>query len=216
MISAVAAAGGHRPAVRYADITDDEECTAAVVELAEELGGLDVVVNNAARVSGVEPDGLFTTSYDLLRADFEEKVIGYLRVVRAAHPYLARSGDGRVINIGGEASRVARDNVSSGVRNAAVVHLTHTMAMALGPDGITVNAVQPGVVLTPDVRRNLAAAGPDVDTTIARLAASHALHRLVTPEEVARTVLFLASPEASGITAQVLSVSAGSTRGVYY
>ncbi|WP_433077353.1 SDR family NAD(P)-dependent oxidoreductase [Dactylosporangium sp. CA-052675] len=234
IVEAAAAAGAHcavlcrdpagaqgLPArsVHAADITDPDACERAVREAADALGGLDVVVNNAARVSGGAADGLFTTTDGLLRADFEEKVVGYLRVVRAAAGALRASGSGRVVNIGGEAARIARHNVSSGVRNAALVHLTHSMARELGPHGITANVVQPGVVLTADVRAMLLAGAPDgtdPDEHLRRLAARQSLRRFVEPAEVAAVVVFLASAPASGLTGQVLTVSGGTSAAVHY
>jgi NAD(P)-dependent dehydrogenase (short-subunit alcohol dehydrogenase family) len=202
-----------------ADVTDPSAVEAAVAGAAEALGGLDIVVNNAARVSGGTPDGLFTTTDTLLRDDFEEKVVAYLRVVRAAVPFLRASGSGRIVNIGGEAAHTARHNVSSGVRNAAVVHLTHSMARDLGPDGITANVVQPGVVLTDTVRAMLLASAPpgvSPDAHLSRLAARQSIRRFVEPEEVAAVVAFLASEASSGLTAQVLTVSGGSSSAVHY
>jgi NAD(P)-dependent dehydrogenase (short-subunit alcohol dehydrogenase family) len=207
------------PSVHPADITDSAGVTAAIHAATAALDGIDVVVNNAARVSGNVPDGLFTTTDALLRADFEEKVIGYLQVVRAAAEQLRTSGSGRVINIGGEATYIARDNVSSGVRNAAVVHLTHSMARELGPYGVTANVVQPGVVLTETVRKLLlssAPAGVSAEEHLAKLASRHALRRFVSPTEVAAVVVFLASAAASGLTGQVLTVSGGSSTAVRY
>ncbi|WP_433222405.1 SDR family NAD(P)-dependent oxidoreductase [Dactylosporangium sp. CS-047395] len=205
--------------VHAADITDPAGCERAVAEAAAALGGLDVVVNNAARVSGGVPDGLFSTTDTLLRSDFEEKIVGYLRVVRAAAEHLRASGSGRVVNVGGEAARIARHNVSSGVRNAALVHLTHSMARELGPDGITANVVQPGVVLTAEVRAMLLAGAPDgtgEEDYLRKLAARQSLRRFVKPAEVAAVVIFLASAAASGLTGQVLTVSGGTSAAVHY
>ncbi|MET7422573.1 SDR family oxidoreductase [Dactylosporangium sp. NPDC005555] len=216
LLRACADAGLPVPSVHAGDITDAAGCERAVVAAAQTLGGVDVVVNNAARVSGGAPDGLFTTTDALLRADFDEKVVGYLRVVRAAVPYLRDSAHGRVVNIGGEAARIARHNVSSGVRNAALVHLTHSMARELGPDGITANVVQPGIVLTTDVRAMLVAGAPDPDAHLRRLAARQSLRRFVEPAEVAAVVVFLASVASSGLTGQVLTVSGGTSAAVHY
>jgi NAD(P)-dependent dehydrogenase (short-subunit alcohol dehydrogenase family) len=123
--------------------------------------------------------------------------------------------DGRRVLVTG-----ARKNVSSGARNAAIVHLTHSMAMELGEYGITVNAIHPGVVLTETVRHRLAtaaqAAGRDPAEVRAAAGARSALGRLVEPEEVAAAAIFLASAAASGITSQVIAVSGGSSRAVYY
>jgi NAD(P)-dependent dehydrogenase (short-subunit alcohol dehydrogenase family) len=207
-------------AVAVADVTEDEGCAAAVPHLAALLGGLDVLVNSAARVAGDREDGFFTTAPELMRHDFDEKVVGALRCARAAFPFLRDSGSGRIINIGGEAARQASKNVSSGARNAAIVHLTHSMAMELGEFGITVNAIHPGVVLTDTVRHRLAAAaqaaGRDPADVRAAAGARSALGRLVEPGEVAAAAIFLASAAASGITSQVIAVSGGSSRAVYY
>ncbi|WP_327009826.1 SDR family oxidoreductase [Dactylosporangium sp. NBC_01737] len=216
LLRACADAGSPVPSVHAGDITDADGCEQAVIAAAETLGGVDVVVNNAARVSGGVPDGLFTTTDALLRADFDEKVVGYLRVVRAAVPYLRNSVQGRVVNIGGEAARIARHNVSSGVRNAALVHLTHSMARELGPDGITANVVQPGLVLTAGVRAMLVAGAPDPDAHLRKLAARQSLRRFVEPAEVAAVVVFLASVASSGLTGQVLTVSGGTSTAVHY
>ena len=219
VVAACADAGLPVPSVHAGAITAPGACERAVAEAADTLGGIDVVVNNAARVSGGVPDGLFTTTDALLRADFEEKVVGYLRVVRAAAAHLRASGSGRVVNIGGEAARIARHNVSSGVRNAALVHLTHSMARELGPDGVTANVVQPGVVLTADVRAMLlatAADGTDPQAHLRKLAARQSLRRFVEPAEVAAVVVFLASAASSGLTGQVLTVSGGTSAAVHY
>lgn len=207
-------------AVAVADVTDDNGCAAAISQVAGRLGGLDVLVNSAARVAGDREDGFFTTTPELMQHDFDEKVVGALRCARAAFPFLRDSGSGRIINIGGEAARLARKNISSGARNAAIVHLTHSMAMELGEFGITVNAIHPGVVLTETVRQRLAAAaqaaGRKPTDVSASAGARSALGRLVEPEEVAAAVIFLASAAASGITSQVIAVSGGSSRAVYY
>lgn len=207
-------------AVALADVTDDERCDAAVTEIATALGGLDVLVNSAARVAGDQPDGFFTTTADLMKRDFDEKIVGALRCARAAFPFLRASGSGRIINIGGEAARLARRNISSGARNAAIVHLTHSLAMELGEFGITVNAIHPGVVLTETVLSRFAATaaatGRDLAEVVQAAGARSALRRLVEPREVAAAAVFLASAAASGITGQVIAVSAGSSRAVYY
>lgn len=211
--------GWAAPTVHAADIADAAGCEAAVGAAAEALGGLDVVVNNAARVAGGVPDGLFSTTDELLRADFEQKILGYLRVVRVAAAHLRASGSGRVVNIGGEAAHIAQGNVSSGVRNAGAIHLTHSMARELGPDGITANLVQPGLVLTDGVRAMLLSTVPPgvaAQDHLDHLAARQALRRFVRPEEVAAVVLFLASAASSGMTGQVLTVSGGTSTSVYY
>ena len=208
--SAVAVAG---------DVGDTASIRTAVDAVADRLGGLDIVVNNAGRVAGSAPDTVLDVADDLLARDFAEKVIGARATVVAALPHLRDSHNARVVNIGGESARVAAHNVSSGARNAALVHLTHAMAMELGPEGVTVNIVHPGVVRTEGLPAALARAaarrGTTVEDLMDRLAGRTAMRRLTEPEDVAAVVAFLCSPDARAVTAQVIAVSGGSSNAVH-
>jgi NAD(P)-dependent dehydrogenase (short-subunit alcohol dehydrogenase family) len=202
-----------------ADVTDQAQCDAAISESTRRLGGLDVLVNCAGRVSGTTPDGPMTADLTDIAADFDAKVLGVLRCVRSARGALASSGSGRIVNVGGDGARVA-GNVSSGARNAALVHLTRTLALELGPDGITVNVVQPGATLTDTVRQRLQAAavgrGEQEDAVIERLAARNAIRRFVEPADVANVVAFFASIGSAGVTGEAISVTGGSSAAVHY
>ena len=114
-----------------------------VTTAARELGGIHIVINNAARVGGTPGTVETVSDADVLR-DFEEKVVGYLRTVQMAIPYLKQAGWGRVINISGGAGRAPGTGVSGGIRNIGTVNLTKSMANTLGPFGINVNATTPG------------------------------------------------------------------------
>src|SRR5262245_63523069 len=114
---------------------------------ARELGGIHMVINNAARVGGTPGTIENVSDVDVLR-DFEEKVVGYLRTVQAAVPHLKQAGWGRVINVSGGAGRAPGVAVSGGIRNIGTINLTKSMANALGPHGINVNAIYPGQTIT--------------------------------------------------------------------
>src|SRR2546429_475684 len=128
-----------------ADVSSKEQVDRAVAQAADRLGGLHILVN-----SGSAPGGSATATgpietvvdEDLLQ-DFNVKYIGALRCARAAIPYLKQHGWGRIINISGTNARNA-GNLSGGARNGSLVHLTKTLAVQLGRDGITVNCIHPG------------------------------------------------------------------------
>lgn len=201
-----------------ADVADAGSIQACVDEAASRLGGLEIVVNSAARVggSGVAEDVHGVTDETILE-DFEEKVLGVLRTTRAALPYLRAAGWGRIVNIGGLTARTA-GSVTAGARNIALVHLTKTLAMALGADGITVNVVHPASTITEDLPRRLSIRaereGTTADAIRAGLAKSSALGRLVTAAEVADVVVFLASAASVAITGESISVGGGTGRGI--
>ncbi|HEX5366861.1 MAG TPA: SDR family NAD(P)-dependent oxidoreductase [Acidimicrobiales bacterium] len=195
-----------------ADMADRARIEGMVAEAAAAMGGLEILVNNAARPSGGEPEDLRGIDDDLVVEDFRVKFLGYLRCARAAVPSMEAAGWGRIVNVGGIAARMA-GSLSAGARNLAIVHLTRTLAGELGRSGITVNAVHPGLTLTEGVRERLAgwaeAAGVGPEDMAARLAADVAIGRLPVPEDVAAVVAFLASAPASAVTGEVVAVSGG-------
>jgi len=135
---------------------------------ARELGGIHIVINNAARVGGTPGTVETVSDTDVLR-DFEEKVVGYLRTIQAAVPYLKQAGWGRVINISGGAGRAPGLAVSGGIRNIGTVNLAKSMANALGPYGINVNAIYPGQTITEATLERYAAQAQREGTTVEAL-----------------------------------------------
>ncbi|KRB76129.1 hypothetical protein ASE01_13970 [Nocardioides sp. Root190] len=188
-----------------ADTTDDASVRAAVDEAAGLLGRLDAVVNCAApralpgQVAGL--DGL--DDEDLLR-NVDTKVLGYLRVARAAAPYLRRRG-GSIVNISGMNAR-ATGSIAGSVRNISVVALTKNLADDLGPDGIAVTCVHPGLTLT---ERN------EGDLDYAELASSNALRVPVGAAEVADLVTFLSSPRGRLANGAVITADGGRPGGIW-
>lgn len=183
-----------------ADTTDDTAVRSAVETVAGDLGGLDVVVNAAApRAQPGQPTGLDA----LDDADFlhhvDTKALGYVRVVRAAAPYLRSGGGGRVVNISGVNAR-ATGSITGSVRNIAVVAITKNLADELGPQGVTVTCVHPGLTVT---ERN------DGDASYLEQASRNSLGRPVTAADVAGVVTFLASPVAAATNGAVISLDGG-------
>lgn len=182
-----------------ADTTDDASVRTAVAEAVRVLGRLDVVVNCAApRALPGAPTSLEALDEADMLHDVDTKVVGYLRVVRAAAPHL-RDGGGAVVNISGTNARVT-GNVAGSVRNIGVVALTKNLADELGPDGVHVTCVHPGLTVT---ERN------DGDADYAERAAENSSGRAVTAADVAELVAFLASPRAWVTNGAVLTADGG-------
>lgn len=202
-----------------ADTTDHGSVAAAMAAAAEALGGIQIVVNAAARPAGGVPEDLEHVTDETILTDVKEKVLGYLNVARDAIPWMRAAGWGRIVNVSGLTGRTA-GSVSAGIRNAAVVHLTKTMSVELGRDGITVNAVYPALTLTEKVEERLRGRaeveGTLFEDVLASAAAASAIGRLVTPAEVAAVVAFLCSPRSVAITGEAIAVGGGVGSAVYY
>ena len=180
-----------------ADTTNTESVTRMVEATFAALGRIDILVNNAATPGGVVRGHLSEADESALLEDINTKVVGYLRCAKAALPHLQGRGWGRIINIGGLSGR--RSGNISGLRNAAIVHLTKTLADQLGPHGITVNLVHPGATRT-----------ERTDEETARRASTNAIRRIVDAHEIGQVVAFLASPKAASITGVAIDASGGS------
>ncbi|BCB77350.1 SDR family oxidoreductase [Phytohabitans flavus] len=189
-----------------ADVRDDASVRAGVAAAADALGGLDVLVNNA----GIGAQGTIETNPDddWLRV-LDVNVVGIVRVSRAALPYLRASEHAAIVNtcsIAATAGLPARALYSAS--KGAVQSLTLAMAADHVREGIRVNCVNPGTVDTPWVRRLLDTAA-DPEAEIAALRARQPTGRLVSAEEVAAAIAYLASPAAGSTTGTVLAVDGG-------
>ncbi len=188
------------------DVGDDASVRAAVAAVVERWGRLDVVVNNA----GIGAVGSVADTDDAtwLRL-LDVNVVGMARLVRAALPHLQASPSAAVVNtasVAAWAGIVQRAAYSAS--KGAVVALTLAMAADHVRDGIRVNAVAPGTAATPWVNRLLDAADDPVSERAA-LEARQPMGRLVTSEEVAHAICYLASPQSGSTTATVLAVDGG-------
>jgi NAD(P)-dependent dehydrogenase (short-subunit alcohol dehydrogenase family) len=200
------------------DTMDPESIKRFVARSAEELGGLQIAVNSAARVGGT-PGTIETVSdADVLR-DFEEKVVGYMRVSQAAVPYMKEAGWGRIINVSGGAGRSPGMAVSGGIRNIGTSNLTKSMSNGLGQYGINVNCVYPGLTLTEaTLASHMATAereGISLEEQLARLAERTANRHVPTAEDIAKVIVFLCSPAAVAITGETIAAMGGTSQDVH-
>ena len=183
-----------------ADISIADEASRAVNEAISYLGGIDVIVNNA----GISQIKLFT---DITDSDWANMINTNLSsafyLTRAALPFMISQKSGRIINVGSMWGKVgASCEVHYSASKAALRGMTMALAKEVGPSGITVNAIEPGVIAT---EMNSALS----EEILAELTEETPLCRIGTPEDVASLALFLASEGASFITGQIIGVDGG-------
>lgn len=199
------------------DTTDMATVSAAMAQAAEAFGRLDILVNGAAHPGGLVRSELDDADPHGLLQDIDIKVVGYLRCAKAAAPYMRRHGYGRIINIGGLTGRGSKQ--LSGMRNVAIVHMTKTLSDQLGPDGITVNTIHPGVVETPHIHELYEKEAKKQGLTAAQVEANYVkatpIRRVLQPEEMGWIIAFLASPRSGSITGESLGADGGLTRGIF-
>ena len=189
-----------------ADVTSDASVRAAVQRVCDELGGIDVLVNNA----GIGATGTVETNDDdEWHRVFDVNVVGIARVTRAALPALRRSAHAAIVNTGSiVATTGLPDRALYSATKGAVVALTRAMAADHLADGIRVNCVSPGTADTPWVGRLLDST-PDPDAERAALEARQPHGRLVSADEVAGAVAYLASPLSGSTAGTILAVDGG-------
>ena len=210
----VARANGRTVIAAPADTGDDASVVAMVGQVVAQLGGVDILVNAAATPATGAP---FTD--DNLEAEINVKVRGYLRCARAVAPVMVESGWGRIVNIAGLAAR-STGNIVGTVRNVAVAAMTKNLADELGPRGVNVTVVHPGMTRTERTPEAMAAMAQSRGTTVEELEraleSGVAIGRLVTAEEVAAVVAFLASPKSVALNGDPVAAGGGARGSIYY
>jgi len=215
------AATGRTIAAVEVETGDDESVRAMVAHARAELGGIDILVNNAAKPGGGPgiPPKLAQITNEAFYDDVNVKVMGYLRCAREVAPLMIANGWGRIINISGMAARMGGSIIGT-VRNVSVAALTKVLADELGPAGINVTVVHPGATQTEAVIGGMAARAASIGVSVAELEAQMAartlVRKVITAEEVAWVVTFLASPRSISITGDAVVVAGGMPGAVHY
>ncbi|HZO37347.1 MAG TPA: SDR family oxidoreductase [Solirubrobacteraceae bacterium] len=203
-VAAVRAAGGDALWIAC-DLTDPGSVTSLAAEVEERFGGCDVLVNNAvAYATGLLEELTFEQWRNVIGVGLD----GPFLMCQAFVPGMRERGWGRVINISSNTIGMKIDNrIPYLSAKMGVIGLTRALASEVGADGITVNAVAPGLVRTDKTWAFLGESGFfDV------MAARQAIHRTETPDDLAGTLLFLASDDAAFITGQTIVVDGGLVR----
>jgi len=197
-----------------ADVTDPDVAGRVVACATEQMGGIDVLVNNAGTSFARAPDELTDEDW---QGQWELHVMASMRLMRAAAPRMAEAGWGRIVNVASSAGkRPSLTNVAYSVTKAAQLSLSRAWADLWAGKGVLVNAVAPGPVaselwMAPGALGDQAAAqkGVSRDEALAAQAAKVPLGRFAEPEEVARVCLFLCSELASTVTGAAWSADGG-------
>jgi len=211
---------GRRIVPIRADTRSDEDVKAMVRRAASDFGHLDILVNNAAKAGGQAPaPKLSEITQELLWEDVDTKVMGYLRCAREAAPYMIERGWGRIINISGMAARQTGSTIGS-IRNVAVSAMTKNLADELGPHGINVTVVHPGLTRTEATAGVVAdrarAQGVSEEEVERGMGQGNSVRRIVDAREIAYVVTFLASPKADAITGDAIAAGGGVGAAIHY
>jgi NAD(P)-dependent dehydrogenase (short-subunit alcohol dehydrogenase family) len=202
------------------DTGSDESVRAMVAEAHSEFGHIDILVNNAAKAGGQGPvPTLPEITDDHFFDDMNVKVLGYLRCAREVAPLMQQQGWGRIINISGLAARQAGSTIGS-MRNVAVSALTKNLAEELGPSGINVTVVHPGLTRTEKTAEVVAArasnSGQSTAEVEAQMASGNLVRQLIDASDIANIVVFLASPKSVAINGDAVAAGGGVGRAIHY
>jgi NAD(P)-dependent dehydrogenase (short-subunit alcohol dehydrogenase family) len=201
VVDGISASGGRALAVT-ADVTKTEDTERLAAATLDAFGSIDVLVNNAGILRSTRAAEVTAEEWHLV---VDANLTGAFLCSRAAYPALKASGHGRIVNMASMAGRATSTlgGVHYTTAKAGVLGLTRHLAREWARDGITVNALSPGIVDTPMVRESTG------EERMAQVLASIPLGRLADPAEVASLVCFLASDEAAYITGANVDIHGG-------
>lgn len=202
----------HAPLAIVADMAHADEARRAIGDAEYRLGPVDVLVNSAGAAKRYPPDELNAQAW---HDAMDAKYFTAIHPIEAVLPGMKLAKRGAIVNIVGSGGKVASPvHIPGGAANAALMLATAGLAVALGPLGIRINAINPGATLTGRVQEGLDAesrmTGLDPEELLARMKARIPLGRLGTPEEVAKVAVFLASDAASYVSGAIIPMDGAS------
>ncbi len=203
--AAITATGGTALAVAV-DVTDADRVDAAVAAVAEQLGPPTILINNA----GILRDNLL---FKMTTEDWDSVIDVHLRgaflMTRAVQGFMIQEKWGRIVNLSSTSALGNRGQVNYSAAKAGLQGFTKTLALELGPFGVTANAVAPGFIATDMTAATAARLGMTFEDFCAFVAAETPVRRVGQPEDVAHTVSFLVSEGAGYVSGQVIYVAGG-------
>jgi 3-oxoacyl-[acyl-carrier protein] reductase len=208
---------GRKPYTVVADMTRADNIRGLVAQTAEDLGGLQIVVNN----TGGPPPGGFDDISDADWAQaFRLTALSTIRLLREAIPHMKEAGFGRIVNIQSRSVREPVDGlITSNALRPGVIGLAKTLSRELGPSGITVNSVLPGFIRTERLRELATVMGEkeerSADEIFAAWSTENPVGRIGEPEEVGALVAFLASERAAFINGVSILIDGGGVRTIF-
>ena len=204
---------GRRAVCVVCDIGSRAACEAVVERTVEELGGLDILINNAAVAAQIAP--ALEIEDEPFRRTMEVCVMASFWFMQASHPHLAARGGGSIVNFGsGAATQGMPTQLAYAAAKEAIRAMTRVAANEWGRQGIRVNSISPGSVRTPLLEfsaRELATDGKSIDDMIAEFGASHPVGRVGTPAETSAMIAYLCSDAAGFVTGGDMLIDGGLT-----
>lgn len=194
---------GEKPFFHQGDVTDINSLEGAIAATRAHFGLIGVLVNNAANDQRIAIDDVTPEFWDRSQA---VNLRHHFFAAQAVRPHMRELGGGAIVNLSSIAWRFgAAEMAPYATAKGAVVALTLALARAFGPDNIRVNAIEPGAVMTPRQRELWYKTDESVDAVVQR----QLIRRVLTGDEIARTILFLAADDSRMITKQIFTVDAG-------
>lgn len=212
----LAAETGGRIAGYRADMSSLDDIRAFVAAVDRDFGRIDILVNSAGA-------SIFATFFDIpderWMTDIQTKLIGYVRMCREVIPIMRRGGGGRIVNVAGNAGRQPLTyHMPGAAANAGILNFTKSLSEQVARDGIIINAVCPGPVETARMQKTFDRLAVDWSVSIEearrRYTENLLLGYIPTPDEIASTIVFLASPRAAYITGTSVTPDGGVTKGI--
>lgn len=203
-VKAITDAGGIAKGLKV-DITSNEDLKAMVETATGELGGLDIMVNNAAIFATLQPKPFFEIEDDEFDTVMRVNVRGVHQVMRAIVPTMIKAGGGKVVNIASGTFYYGPPGLSHYTASkGAVLGLTRGHGRELGDKNIQVNAIAPGLTESEGLSAN-----KGFDMARAPTVASRSIKRDMVPEDLLGTLLFLCTPDSDFLTGQTINVDGG-------
>ena len=203
-VRAITDAGGAAQGMKV-DVTSNDDIAAMVETATNSLGGLDIMVNNAAIFATIKPKPFFEIDDDEFDAIMRVNVRSVHQVMRAVVPAMIKAGGGKVVNIASGTFYYGPPGLSHYTASkGAVIALTRCHARELGDKNIQVNAIAPGLTESEGVKTN-----SGFDMARAPTIATRSIKREMYPEDLLGTLIYLASSDSNFVTGQTLNVDGG-------